>query len=87
MRGVIKNKLHSGLSNLPAEEVPMAAEGLRIFELSAQEADGLHHDYIGTEHLLLGLLSSREGITGEALKDLHVQPEDARREVLNMVGV
>jgi hypothetical protein len=51
-----------------------------------QEALALHHGFIGTEHLLLGLLRDRDGVAGRALHVLGVSPEAAREQVLDIVG-
>ena len=51
-----------------------------------QEARALHHNFIGTEHLLLGLLRDRDGAAGRALHALGVSPEAARQQVLDIIG-
>jgi Clp amino terminal domain, pathogenicity island component len=51
-----------------------------------QEALALHHGFIGTEHLLLGLLRDRDGVAGRALHVLGISPEAAREQVLDIVG-
>jgi ATP-dependent Clp protease ATP-binding subunit ClpA len=51
-----------------------------------QEALALHHGFIGTEHILLGLLRDRDGVAGRALHVLGVSPEAVREQVLDIVG-
>jgi hypothetical protein len=51
-----------------------------------QEARSLHHNYIGTEHLLLGLLRDRDGAAGRVLHALGISPETAREQVLDIIG-
>ena len=51
-----------------------------------QEARALHHNFIGTEHLLLGLLRDRDGVAGRALHALGISPEAAREQVLDIIG-
>jgi Clp amino terminal domain, pathogenicity island component len=51
-----------------------------------QEARALHHNFIGTEHLLLGLLRDRDGAAGRALHALGISPEAAREQVLDIIG-
>jgi hypothetical protein len=51
-----------------------------------QEALALHHGFIGTEHILLGLLRDRDGVAGRALHVLGVSPEAAREQVLDIIG-
>ena len=52
---------------------------LRVFEATEREARQYGHEYIGTEHLLLGLLAEPEGIAARVLSDLGVADESARR--------
>ncbi len=52
-----------------------------------EESRRLNHDYIGTEHLLLGLLAERDGIAARSLGDLGITHDDARVRVEEMVGV
>jgi ATP-dependent Clp protease ATP-binding subunit ClpC len=58
----------------------------RVVVLAQEEARLLDHDYIGTEHLLLGLAAEEEGIAARALADLGIDLGTARREVEEMVG-
>ena len=58
----------------------------RVVVLAQEEAARLGHSYIGTEHILLGLLSEREGVGGEALRSLGLSLEVARHEVEEMTG-
>ena len=51
-----------------------------------EEAVGLGHNYLGTEHLLLGLIREQEGIAAEVLDNIGVGIEAARTEVRNLVG-
>lgn len=51
-----------------------------------QEARALHHNYIGTEHVLLGLLRDREGVAGRALQVLGISPETVREQILDIIG-
>jgi hypothetical protein len=51
-----------------------------------QEARALHHGFIGTEHILLGLLRDRDGVAGRALHALGISPEAAREQVLDIIG-
>jgi ATP-dependent Clp protease ATP-binding subunit ClpA len=57
----------------------------RSITLSQDEAIGLGHDFIGTEHLLLGLARVREGVAGELLGEHGVTPDRARREAVRLL--
>jgi ATP-dependent Clp protease ATP-binding subunit ClpC len=58
----------------------------RVVVLAQEEARGLHHNYIGTEHILLGLLRDSEGAAATALAAADVTLESARREVETIIG-
>src|SRR5712691_11225428 len=51
-----------------------------------QEARAFNHNYIGTEHLLLGLLDVEDGVAAKVLANLGVQPEKVRQAVVNVIG-
>ena len=59
----------------------------KVISLARQEAVRLHHDYIGTEHLLLGLVKEGEGVAAVVLTNLGVNTEDLRRAVENAVDI
>src|SRR5581483_112565 len=54
--------------------------------LAQEEARALHHDHLGTEHLVLGLLREERGLAGRVLRDLAVDPDRTRDAVLRLVG-
>jgi hypothetical protein len=58
----------------------------RVVVLSQQEAIGLKHNYIGTEHLLLGLIREREGVAAKALESLDISLEAVRAQVEEIIG-
>ena len=47
----------------------------KVLALAREEAGGLHHEYVGTEHILLGLIREGEGVGAAALQNLHVDLE------------
>jgi hypothetical protein len=61
-------------------------EARRVLALAQEEATGLHHSRIGTEHILLGLAEERDGIAAEALEALGISPEAVREQVCAMSG-
>jgi ATP-dependent Clp protease ATP-binding subunit ClpC len=58
----------------------------RVVVLAQEEARMLNHDYIGTEHLLLGLIHEGEGIAAQALEALGISLRDARRDIEEIIG-
>jgi ATP-dependent Clp protease ATP-binding subunit ClpC len=57
-----------------------------VIDFSIEEARNLNHNYVGTEHLLLGLLREQEGVAAQVLMNLGLKLEDVRAEVLNLLG-
>jgi ATP-dependent Clp protease ATP-binding subunit ClpC len=68
-----------------AAAIPFAPEAKKAMELSMREAMQLGHNYIGTEHLLLGLLRQGEGAATEALARLGAEPAGVRRQVIRLL--
>src|ERR1700683_5326074 len=58
----------------------------KVIEYSIEEARTLNHNYVGTEHLLLGLLREQEGVAAQVLMNLKLKLEEVREEVLNLLG-
>jgi ATP-dependent Clp protease ATP-binding subunit ClpC len=54
----------------------------KVLALAAKEAKALNHTYLGTEHILLGLLREGDGVAAKTLQNLHVDLDTTRREVL-----
>src|SRR5215510_185588 len=67
-------------------QLPFTPRAKKVLELSMEEAGNLGHNYIGTEHLLLGLIKENEGIAAKVLTNLGVKLEDVREEVLEFLG-
>lgn len=59
---------------------------LRVLELASEEAEKLNHNYIGTEHLLLGLIDEGSGVAANAIKNLGITLKDVREEVEAIIG-
>jgi ATP-dependent Clp protease ATP-binding subunit ClpC len=57
-----------------------------VLEYAIEEARHLNHNYVGTEHLLLGLLREQDGVAAQVLMNLGVKLEEGREEVLNLLG-
>ena len=58
----------------------------KVVVLAQDEARHFNHNYIGTEHLLLGLLREDEGVAARVLSNLDVDPDKVRRQVLLIFG-
>ncbi len=63
-------------------ELPLTSRAKKVIEYAVTEAKNLHHSYIGTEHLLLGLLREGEGVAARILKNLDINLDEVRAEIL-----
>ncbi|AYD89204.1 ATP-dependent Clp protease ATP-binding subunit [Actinomyces sp. 2119] len=70
----------------PTGHIPFTPRGKKVFELSMREALQLGHNYIGTEHLLLGLLREGEGVAAQVLTNLGGDLSSVRQTVLQMLS-
>ena len=73
-------------SGFVAVEIPFTPRAKRVLELSLEEARQLGHNYIGTEHLLLGLIREGEGVAARVLENLNVDLTNVRTQVIRMLG-
>src|SRR5258707_5495525 len=62
--------------------IPYTPRVKKVLALAAKEAKALNHSYVGTEHILLGLLREGEGVAARVLKNLDVDIEQTRQEIL-----
>jgi ATP-dependent Clp protease ATP-binding subunit ClpC len=67
-------------------QAPFTPRSKKVLELALREALQLGHNYIGTEHILLGLVRESEGVAARVLSNLDVDPDKVRREVVRMLG-
>lgn len=67
-------------------QAPFTPRSKKVLELALREALQLGHNYIGTEHILLGLVRESEGVAARVLSNLDVDPDKVRREVIRMLG-
>tara|TARA_B100000609_G_scaffold88021_1_gene70292 strand:+ start:139 stop:2667 length:2529 start_codon:yes stop_codon:yes gene_type:complete len=73
-------------SGFVAVEIPFTPRAKRVLELSLEEARQLGHNYIGTEHLLLGLIREGEGVAARVLENLGIDLTKIRTQVIRMLG-
>jgi ATP-dependent Clp protease ATP-binding subunit ClpC len=70
----------------PGPDLPYTSRAKKVLELAMTEARELNHSYVGTEHLLLGLLREEKGIAAQVLTDAGVSLEQSRAETLRLLG-
>ncbi|KJJ84137.1 Negative regulator of genetic competence clpC/mecB [Candidatus Omnitrophus magneticus] len=86
VRGEVETLVQSGVNPIMTEEIPFTPKAKKVIELSMDEARNLGHNYIGTEHLLLGLIREGEGIAAQVLVNVGLDLKSVRDEILNLLG-
>ncbi|MBK7876777.1 MAG: ATP-dependent Clp protease ATP-binding subunit [Planctomycetes bacterium] len=86
IRTEVEKIVKTGPSMVTMGQLPFTPRAKKVLELSMEEASNLGHNYIGTEHLLLGLIKENEGIAARVLLNLGVKLEEVREEVLEFLG-
>ncbi len=86
VRKHIENVVPPGMNPVPHTELPLDPDARRSLNYAIDEAKKMGHNYIGTEHLLLGILRERRGVGSRVLSDFGVTLEDARDEALRILS-
>ncbi len=82
----VEKLVQSGPEMITMGKLPQTPRAKKVIEFSMEEARNLNHSFVGTEHLLLGLLREQEGVAAQVLLNLDIKLEDVREEVLNLLG-
>ncbi|MDP6601987.1 MAG: ATP-dependent Clp protease ATP-binding subunit [Phycisphaerales bacterium] len=82
----VEKLVKSGPDMVTMGKLPQTPRAKKVIEYSIEEARSLNHNYVGTEHLLLGLLREQEGVAAQVLLNLGLKLEEVREEVLNLLG-
>jgi len=87
IRSEVEKMVQTGTNlSMPMGQLPFTPRAKKVLELSLEEASNLGHNYIGTEHLLLGLLRENESVAAQVLLNIGLKLEDVREEVLEFLG-
>src|SRR5246500_799196 len=86
IRNEVEKIVQAGPEMVTMGKLPQTPRAKKVIEYAIEEARNLSHNYVGTEHLLLGLLREQEGVAAQVLMNLGLKLEDVRKEVLNMLG-
>jgi ATP-dependent Clp protease ATP-binding subunit ClpC len=86
LRLEIEKLVKSGPDMVTMGKLPQTPKAKKVIEYAIEEARALNHNYVGTEHILLGLLRETDGIAAQVLMNLGLKLEDVRQEVLNLLG-
>jgi ATP-dependent Clp protease ATP-binding subunit ClpC len=82
----VEKIVKSGPDMVTMGKLPQTPRAKKVIEFAIEEARSLGHNYVGTEHLLLGLLREHDGVAAQVLMNLGLKLDDVRAEVLNILG-
>lgn len=85
IRQEVEKIIGSGEPN-PFGEIPFTPRAKRVLELAVDEGRQMGHNYVGTEHILLGLIREGEGVAAQVLKNLGADLEKVRKQVITLLG-
>jgi len=86
LKGEVEKIVSVGSQGSPAGEVPFTPQAKKVLEYAISEARSMGHNYIGTEHLLLGLIREGEGIASLVLRDVGVTIPSAKAQAQELLG-
>lgn len=86
IRQEVRRIILDGQASITLGKRPQTPKAKRVFEYAIEEARALNHNYVGTEHLLLGLLREHDGVAGQVLLNLGLNLAKLREEVQNILG-
>ena len=82
----VEKLVQSGPSTMVSGDIPFTPKAKKVIELAMEEARSLGHNYIGTEHLLLGLIREGEGVASQVRMNLGLDLNRVRNEVITLLG-
>jgi ATP-dependent Clp protease ATP-binding subunit ClpC len=86
VRSEIEKIVGTGDNVMLLGEIPFTPRAKKVLEYAVEEAQHMGHSYVGTEHLLLGLIREEEGVAARVLENLGLRLDVVREEVLNLLG-
>ena len=86
VRGEVEKIVGTGDNVMLLGEIPFTPRAKKVLELAVEEAQNMGHNYVGTEHLLLGLIREEEGVAARVLENLGVRLDVVREEVISLLG-
>ena len=86
LRQAVEEAVPPGRGPISVGEIPLNASARRAMNYAFEESKRLGHNYIGTEHILLGILRERKGIAAQILMNLGIELEMVREEALRLLG-
>ena len=81
----VEKLIRNGPDKVKVDRLPQTPRAKKAVEYAIEEARNLHHDYVGTGHLLLGMIRGNEGVAAKVLTNLGLKLEQAREEVVKQI--
>ena len=85
VRAEVKRQADVNSEQTVLDYIPVTTRVMEVLEVAKKEAKALGHTYVGTEHLLLGLLSEKDGVAWRIFKMANIDPEKMRQEILTEI--
>ncbi len=82
----IEQQVQKGTAVVSSEEISFTPRAKKVLELAVEEARRFNHSYIGTEHILLGLVKEGEGIAAKVLQDMNIDLQKVEAEIVRLLG-
>jgi ATP-dependent Clp protease ATP-binding subunit ClpC len=86
VRAEIEKIVGTGDNVMLLGEIPFTPRAKKVLELAVEEAQNMGHNYVGTEHLLLGLIREEEGVAARVMENIGVRLDVVREEVISLLG-
>src|SRR5437764_4514665 len=86
VRAEIEKIVGTGDNVMLLGEIPFTPRAKKVLELAVEEAQNMGHNYVGTEHLLLGLIREEEGVAARVLENLGIRLDVVKEEVISLLG-
>ena len=86
IRNEVLNTVKRGATGATGPDLPYTSRAKKVLELSMSEARDLRHSYVGTEHLLLGLINEERGIAAQILLSMDLTADKVRQEILRLLA-
>ncbi len=85
-RAEVENIIQVGPECIAGRKLPQTPRAKHVLQFAMEEARGLGHNYVGTEHLLLGVVREHEGVAAQVLRNHDLELSQVRKEILDLLG-
>ena len=87
IENIVKDSRQSRYYNPTPSDFTLTTRAKRVLEIASREAQMMMHNYIGTEHILLGLLQETEGIAGKVLLEVNIDPNKGKEAIMQIISI